>query len=170
MTVVELTPLRPEDSPLLFEWINDRALVGLSAPFRPVSQAEHDAWFEQIRSRDDVRIFGIREGGRLVGTCQLHSIHLVHRSAELQIRIGAPDARGRGIGTAATRRLLEIGFHQLGLHRVYLHVFATNDPARWLYERTGFRVEGVQREAVCIEGDWVDVLLMAILAAEFDTV
>lgn len=164
---VELTALRPEDSPSLFEWINDRALVTLSAPYREVSHTEHDSWFEQIRQRDDIRIFGIRENGRLVGTCQLHSIHSVHRSAELQIRIGDPEARGRGVGTAATTRLLEIAFHELGLHRVYLHVFATNQPARRLYERLGFRVEGVQREAAWIEGVWIDVVLMAILADEF---
>jgi RimJ/RimL family protein N-acetyltransferase len=168
VTTVELTPLRPEDSALLFEWINDRALVTLSAPFRPVSEADHDAWFAQVRRRDDLRIFGIRENGRLVGTCQLHSIHPVHRSAELQIRIGASDARGRGLGEAATTRLLEIGFRELDLHRVYLHVLATNEPARRLYERVGFRVEGVQREAAWIEGAWIDVVLMAILADEFE--
>jgi RimJ/RimL family protein N-acetyltransferase len=168
VTAVELTPLRLEDSPLLFEWINDRDLVVLSAPYRPVSRAEHDLWFEQIRLRDDVRIFGIREGGRLVGTCQLHSIHAVHRSAELQIRIGALDARGRGIGMAATVRLLEIGFRELDLHRICLHVFATNEAARRLYERVGFRIEGVLREAAWLEPEWVDVLLMAILDTEFD--
>lgn len=168
MIAVELTLLRPEDSPLLFEWINDRALVTLNAPFRPVSQDEHDAWFEQIRQREDVRIFAIREGGRLVGTCQLHGIHAVHRSAELQIRIGAAAARGRGVGTAATTRLLEIGFRELGLHRVQLHVFSTNESARRLYERVGFRVEGVQREAACIGAKWVDVVMMAMLDSEFD--
>ena len=167
MTAVELTPLRPEDTALLFEWINDRALVTLSAPYHRVSRAEHDAWFERVRRRDDLRIFGIREEGRLVGTCQLHSIHPVHRSAELQIRIGEPSARGRGVGTAAASRLLEIAFHELGLHRVYLHVFATNEPARRLYEGVGFRVEGVQREAAWIEGAWIDVVLMAFLADEF---
>ena len=141
----------------------------LSAPFRPVSRAEHDRWFAEIRSREDVRIFGIRllEGDRLVGTCQLHSIHPVHRSAELQIRIGEQDARRRGFGLAATRRLLAIGFGELDLHRVYLHMLATNEAARRLYERAGFRVEGVQREAACIEDAWVDVTLMAILASEF---
>ena len=73
VTAVTLSPLLVEDSDLLFGWINDRELVVRSAPFRPISRAEHDAWFEQVRQRDDVRIFGIREDGRLVGSCQLHS-------------------------------------------------------------------------------------------------
>jgi RimJ/RimL family protein N-acetyltransferase len=163
---VELTSLRPEDSALLFEWINDRSLVELSAPFRPVSQTEHGAWFAQVRERTDVRIFGIREDGRLVGTCQLHSIHPVHQSAELQIRIGAGDARGRGVGREALRQLLRHGFDELDLHRIYLHVFATNDRAIRAYEDVGFRREGLLREAALIGGAWIDVLLMAVLRDE----
>jgi len=60
----------------------------------------------------------IREDGRLVGSCQLHSLDPGPPSAELQIRIGAADTRGRGVGTAATNRLLEIGFDELDLHRI----------------------------------------------------
>src|SRR4051812_5570754 len=71
---VVLAPLRDEDSPLLFEWINDEELVVLSSPFAPVSPAAHEAWFEGIRRRPDVRIFGIRmlDEDRMVGSCQLH--------------------------------------------------------------------------------------------------
>jgi UDP-4-amino-4,6-dideoxy-N-acetyl-beta-L-altrosamine N-acetyltransferase len=163
VTAVEVTPLRPEDSALLLAWINDRKLVELSAPFRPISQAEHDVWFEQIQQSEGVRIFGIREEGRLVGSCQLHSIHPVHRSAELQIRIGAEDARGRGVGREALEQLLRYGFDKLDLHRIYLHVFSTNDRAIRAYENAGFRREGLLREAAWIDGAWVDVLLMAVL-------
>lgn len=163
MTEVELTSLRPGDSPQLFAWINDRELVEFGAPFRPVSHEEHDAWFEQIREREDVRIFGIRENDRLIGSCQLHSIHPVHRSAELQIRIGAEDARGRGVGGEVLKQLLRYGFDELDLHRIYLQVFATNERAIRLYEGCGFRREGVLREAALIKGAWVDVLLMAML-------
>lgn len=168
---VELAPLREDDSAALFSWINERGLVVLSAPFRPVSAVDHDRWFQTIRSRPDVRIFGIRllEDDRLVGSCQLHSIDEEHRSAEVQIRIGDGDARGRGIGTEATRLLLRCAFRELDLHRVSLHVFATNGPARRLYERVGFREEGLLREAARIEGEWVDVVLMAILRSEYES-
>jgi RimJ/RimL family protein N-acetyltransferase len=166
---VELAALRDEDSPILYEWINDRDLVTLSAPFRQVSRTEHDEWFELVRRRQDIRIFGIRllDGDRLVGSCQLHSIHGVHRSAELQIRIGSAEARGRGIGTEAIRLLLQYGFQKLDLHRIYLYVFESNEPARRLYARVGFRTEGVLMEAARIDDSWRAVLLLAILRSEY---
>lgn len=133
---IALEPLRDDDADALFHWINDRELVELSATFRPVSRAEHDAWFAAVRARDDVAIFAIREDGRLVGTGQLLRDG---DEAELRIRLGAADARGRGIGTEAVRRLVRHGFDELGLRRIWLQVFATNVRAIRAYEKAGFR-------------------------------
>ena len=135
---VELTPLQDEDSDALFRWINDRETVELSAVYAPVARSDHDAWFADVRARPDVEIYAIRSGGRLVGSCQLHSIDRDGGTAELQIRIGEADARGQGIGTAAVRLLLRRAFDELGLDRVGLHVFETNERAIATYARCGF--------------------------------
>lgn len=133
--MIALEPLRDEDSDALFAWINDRELVELSATFRPVSRAEHDAWFAAVRTREDVAAFAIREDGRLVGTCQL----LVDGDeAELRIRLGEAGARGRGLGTAAVHLLVAHAFDALGLRRVWLQVFAHNARAIRAYEKAGF--------------------------------
>jgi RimJ/RimL family protein N-acetyltransferase len=132
---IALEPLRDDDSDALFAWINDRELVELSAAFRPVSRAEHDAWFASVRGRDEVAIFAIREGGRLVGTCQLI---VDGDGAELRIRIGEAAARGRGLGTEAVRQLVRHGFDDLALRRIWLQVFAHNERAIRVYEKAGF--------------------------------
>jgi RimJ/RimL family protein N-acetyltransferase len=135
---IELTPLRDDDSDALFRWINDRETVELSAVFRPVARDAHDAWFADVRDRPDVEIYAIRADGRLVGSCQLLAIDRADGSAELQIRIGEADARGLGIGTSAVRLLLTRAFDGLGLERVRLHVFETNEWAIATYAKCGF--------------------------------
>ena len=164
---VVLTPLRDEDSDRLFAWINDRALVVHSAPWRPVVRGEHDAWFAAVRARDDLRIFAIRlaEGDELIGSCQLHSIDPVAGSAELQIRIGEAHARGRGHGREAVDLLLDQAFGDMGLRRVTLHVFASNAPALQVYRKAGFREEPGHEEVV-IEGRHQRVLRMSITPAQ----
>jgi RimJ/RimL family protein N-acetyltransferase len=165
---VALRPLRDEDSASLFEWINDRELVLLNAPFKPVAEAEHARWFEEIRKRPDVAIFGIRvnEGDRLIGSCQLLGLDSIHGVAELQIRIGAPDGRGRGLGTEAVRLLVQHAFGELGLRRVQLHAFDDNAPALRCYQKVGFVREGLLREGALIEGRPKDLVVMGILAGE----
>jgi methionyl-tRNA formyltransferase/RimJ/RimL family protein N-acetyltransferase len=139
-------------------------------PYKPVHESQHKAWFEDIQNRKDMVIFGIRliKDNKLIGSCQLHSIDQVHRSAELQIRIGDTSERGQGYGIEAVRLLLEFAFNDLNLHRVYLHVFNTNRIALNLYEKAGFKKEGVLREAAHINGEYIDMSVMGILREEYE--
>jgi RimJ/RimL family protein N-acetyltransferase len=166
--LVELSALTDADSEAMLRWINERDLVLLSAAYRPVDQAAHREWFESIRRRSDVAIFGIREvdGGRLVGSCQLLGISPTHRKAELQIRIGESDARGRGYGKEVVELLLDFAFRDLNLHRVELTVLEGNEPAVRTYTSAGFVREGTLRQAAFIDGQYVDLICMSILRDE----
>ena len=64
------------------------------------------------------------------------------------------------------RQLVEFAFRDLGLHRVWLQVFATNARALKAYEKAGFAREGRMREGVFVDGRFVDVVAMGILADE----
>jgi len=164
-TCIALRAAVDSDSDLLFEWINDRDLVVFNAPYRPISRPEHEEWFKRIRKRPDAAFFMIedRSAGEPVGSCQLINVHPVHRSAELQIRIGVRRSQDQGAGSEAVRQLVEFGFTQLQLHRIALHVFSTNTRAVRVYEKCGFVREGLLRQAACIDGNWVDVICMAIV-------
>lgn len=162
---IALTPFEAADSPILFKWINEREQVLFNAPYRPVHEMQHETWFANVQRRPDMVIFAIRllSDRRLIGTCQLHDIHPIHRSAELQIRIADVAARGGGCGTEAVRLLLEFAFDDLNLHRVFLHVFADNAAARRVYDKAGFATDGVLRQAVFVNGEYRDLILMSIL-------
>ena len=103
----------------------------------------------------------------MIGVCQLHSISHVHRSAELQIRIGDDEERGKGYGGEAVRLLVGFAFSDLNLERVGLHVFSTNKRALGLYAKTGFKVEGRLRKAAYIDGVYVDIILMGLMKDEW---
>jgi RimJ/RimL family protein N-acetyltransferase len=165
-----LRSVRIADSQLLFEWINDRNLRILNAPYRPVSEAEHDAWIQSVLTRSDLVIFVIEEmeTGQAIGTCQLLNIDAIYRSADLQIRIGVAEFLGKGLGSEAINLLVEHGFSDIGLNRIALQVFATNPRAIRAYQTNGFLVEGRLREAAFIDGKFVDVLCMGLLKVDRD--
>lgn len=89
-----------------------------------------------------------------------------NRSCNFRIAL-AQAGRDRGLGTEALRLIVGHGFEQLGLHRISLKVFAFNPRARRVYEKAGFVVEGVLRDALRYDRAWVDEIVMSLLAPEW---
>ena len=81
--------------------------------------------------------------------------------------IGDKESWGKGYGTEVTRLVLEYGFACLGLHNIFLWVFATNERGIRAYRRAGFRMAGRLRQAKWRGDRAYDLLLMDCLATEF---
>lgn len=172
MGQVRIRELKEKDSPKYFSWINNRDLVLLNSAFSPVSRESHNRWFGSIRKDKSVRVFSIVtnfEGDEdyLIGTCSLRKINDLNKNAELQIRIGEAEFRNKGFGTIVVKKLLGFGFCDLNLHKIYLDVFRQNERARRVYLNSGFTEEGILREQAFIDGKFVDISRMSILAREF---
>lgn len=105
--------------------------------------------------------------GAVVGEVVLNDWDPAAGSANFRTLIGAT-GRGRGLGTEAARLILGYGFEHVGLHRIELGVFAFNPRAIRVYEKVGFVREGVRRDAFRFDGEYVDDIVMAILAPEWE--
>ena len=157
---VRLRPPRREDSELLCEWIADREQFIVNAPLPPISQEEHGTWTDSLLGhRTDLVSFVIEDitTRRALGTCHLLNINWVHRSAELQIRGSGMESQNHGWWAEAIDLLAGFGFDDLNLHRIYVHILASDERAIHTYEECGFICEGASREAACIYGDYVEV-------------
>lgn len=101
--------------------------------------------------------------GELVGEVVLNDWDEGNRSCGFRTLLGAA-GRGRGLGTEATRLVVEHGLTTMGMHRISLEVYDHNPRARRVYEKVGFVHEGTGREALRYDGRWIDVHYMGILA------
>jgi ribosomal protein S18 acetylase RimI-like enzyme len=73
-----------------------------------------------------------------------------------------PQFRGRGIGKRLIAQALDAA-RAFGLQRVELTVRENNVNAIALYKKVGFEVEGVQREAILVDGTYENLILMGLL-------
>jgi RimJ/RimL family protein N-acetyltransferase len=105
--------------------------------------------------------------GACVGEVVLNQWDAGNRSCNFRILLAAA-GQDRGLGTEATRLIVGYGFEELGLHRISLGVFSFNPRARRAYEKAGFVMEGVRRDAYLSDGVWVDDIVMSILAPEWE--
>lgn len=63
--------------------------------------------------------------------------------------------------------VLEYGFFELGLNKIYLYTISNNERARKVYLRNGFVHEGVLRKHYFCNGDYQDLWVMSILKNEW---
>lgn len=166
-----LRELSRDDLPLVTKWRQDRDVIDtVGAPFRHIGTEVDRAWFDEYLRRrgTDVRCaICLKDGGEPVGMVSLTGVDPVHRQAEFHILIGDRGAHGRGVGTDATVAMLRHGFLDLNLHRIFLFVLASNQAAARVYEKAGFMREGTLREAAYKNGEYRDLVVMAVLRSEF---
>jgi RimJ/RimL family protein N-acetyltransferase len=99
-----------------------------------------------------------------IGTISLTSIDLHSRHAEYGRLYVDPAQRRGGVATRASHLIVEYGFRELNLRRIYLRVLADNHDAIELYKRLGFAEEGRLLQQVYKNGTYRDVVLMGLFA------
>lgn len=93
---------------------------------------------------------------------------MINRVSEFAIYIGDEKYRGKGVGREAALETLRFAFYSLGLNRVFLKVLEENESAVRLYERMGFKKEGMLRKSVFKNNAFNNELLFGMLKEEFN--
>ena len=102
--------------------------------------------------------------------CGLVYMNMVHRHADLSLYIGAKDEYIDETGYAddACRILLEYGFKELGLNKVWTEIYSFDDKKKKLYEKIGFHLDGTLRQNYFHNGKWYDSMIYSLLSAEYE--
>jgi RimJ/RimL family protein N-acetyltransferase len=166
---IYLRPLELSDLEFLQALVNREQIQQFIGVYWPLNGVAERDWLEGLYKNREKFPFGIalKEGQRLIGTCELRLGFAAHRTADLGIGIAEPVQQGKGYGSEAIRLLLEYGFGALNLNRIELRVFSNNERGIRCYEKCGFQREGVLREARWWNGRWWDAYEYGILAREW---
>ncbi len=103
---------------------------------------------------------------RLIGSCGL----VVSRPETGQGWIGYcyhRDYWGRGFATEAARVIVDFGFEELGMHRIFATCDVENVGSARVMEKLGMRREGHFLQNEWVRGRWRDTYLYAILVEEW---
>jgi RimJ/RimL family protein N-acetyltransferase len=166
-----LRPVREDDAPALFEATQDEQNMRLTGTVGSFTVEQLRAHYRNVATQDDRFDFAITAAddasSRWLGEAVLRNVDRHNRCAGYRISLGGPSHFGRGLGTRATRLVLDFAFGPLGLHRIELEVYEFNARARHVYEKLGFVVEGLRRDALWWDGAWHGAVSMAMLAHEW---
>ncbi|SCT22783.1 GNAT family N-acetyltransferase [Staphylococcus caeli] len=111
--------------------------------------------------------WAIEYEGKFIGQVRL-TIDNENNKAKFAIGIFNSQNWNKGIGTKVSNAVLNFGFTELNLHRIYLKVLAYNKRAIKSYENVGFKIEGEEREGTFINGKYETDIHMSILKSEYE--
>jgi RimJ/RimL family protein N-acetyltransferase len=166
-----LSPCSLEDAEKWAEWFNDLEVtlpLGDEA-YIPFSFPKSEESVQHIIKQQD-HVFSIVDlkTDACIGRTLLFNIDQINRHAMFGIFIGEKSFWGKGYGQEATRLTLDYGFNLLNLNSIMLGVMAFNKRAIRAYEKAGFKLIGQRRQARIIGDQKFDILLMDVLAEEFE--
>jgi ribosomal-protein-serine acetyltransferase len=119
----------------------------------------------QAAANDGLQV-AIVDRGEIVGVAGFHRVDWVNRATSIGYWLSA-ERQGRGIMTEAVRALVDHAFTVWGLNRVEIQAAVDNHRSRAVPERLGFREEGVRRQAERHGDRYLDLVLYAMLAADW---
>lgn len=105
-------------------------------------------------------------GGAVAGYAELETWPgkpRLRHGTEIDMVASHPQFRGRGVGRALLKSMVDLSDRWLQLMRLQLYVWDGNDTAIRLYKNFGFEVEGRLRRFVFVDGAYRDALIMARL-------
>jgi diamine N-acetyltransferase len=103
--------------------------------------------------------------GEIAGFAILRGLRSEQRQVELKrLVVRTPN---EGVGKKLLTEAVERAFGEHHAHRIFLDVFVTNERARDVYEKFGFRKEGIMRDAFYRDGTYHSLVLMSLLESEY---
>ena len=167
---ITLRKIQESDLPNFVRWMNDPEVVQFLAGEvgQNTLDLEQQRYAKSIEPdfRDWYR--SVEVDGKHIGRIGI-KLDAAGKIGDLGMAIGEKDYWGKGYGTAMVAAALRAGFGELGLNRVHLEVFVNNPRAIRCYEKCGLRHEGLHRQVRLKAGKWIDVISMAILREDWQT-
>jgi RimJ/RimL family protein N-acetyltransferase len=157
---MEIREVNEADAPLLLELskkLDEETSFMLFEPGeRKTTIEQQRESIKRIQEQENSVIFVAEEQTNLVGFLRAIGEGTQRNKHSAYIVIGIlVEFQGRGYGSALFKRLFTWAKDK-GLNRLELTVMTHNEKGIALYEKMGFKREGIKKASLKINGEWVD--------------
>ncbi len=167
-----LRPFALDDAPEVQRLAGAREIAEVTANLpHPYPDGAAELWIATHAPTFDsgrgiVEALTLRTTGALIGAISL-SVEPKHERAELGYWLGVP-YWGHGYCTEAARALVDYGFGEMGLRRIYARHFGSNPASGRVMQKVGMLLEGVLREHALKWGRVEDDVYYGLLRSDWE--
>lgn len=166
---VNLRALEETDLNTLKKWRNDEKNRIHTREYRLLSMINQKNWFESIHKENPPKVimFGVvSKNGAMIGVCGITYIDWKNRHAEISIILSLKDWQKTKEAKDTVNLLLNYGFGELNMHRLWVEIFTIIPQNIKLFEQLHFTKEGMLRDKLWRNGKWYDSFIYSKLSNE----
>ena len=170
-TEIYLRALELEDSTTTIKWRQDKEIWNMVGGARYfVSKYKEKVWVEKTLLNDEVVKLAICIKGsfEIVGIVSLTDFNWINRSAQMHVMVGEKKEWGKGIATMAISQMIEYGFNDKNLNRIYAIILEENIGSVKAFYKNNFLKEGVLRESIFKQGKYHNQNLLSIIKNDYE--
>jgi len=159
-----LRPWTEEDLDSLIKYGNNKEIAKfMTDKFpHPYTEEKGKGFIEFATSETPNRILAIDIEGEASGGIGIHPQDDIERmNAELGYWLAEP-FWGKGIMTEALKRMVEYGFENFDVTRIFARPYGTNIVSQKALEKAGFKLEATLEGTFYKDGEYLDELIYAV--------
>lgn len=162
---IKLRYFEPEDIELIMRIRSDSSTYDFFYEYEPLNKEQQLSWWQQSFLKKDEKnfIIALSNNNEAIGTISLTNIDNRNRKAEFGRFFIYKDFLGKGYGKDSLNLIIEYAFNHMNLKKLYLEVFSENKVAIEVYKKNGFIEEGCLKSHIYKSGNYLDVLIMALI-------
>ena len=135
-----------------------------------IEEEEHSQWFSTAMRDPDRRYWIITLDGLDLGLVNLYNIDQKNKRCHWAFYIGEEGQRGKGIGAFVEHAVLRHVFEEMKMEKLCCEVLASNVRVANMHKNFGFKEEGIFRKHIYKAGVLEDVVCLAILGEDWESV
>ena len=146
------------------DWLNDPKVYQFLETGGDYTMSKLKNYLSEICKNPQIFFWGIhkKENGKHIGNIKIDPINTKHGYGEYGILMGDKIEWGKGYAFEASMTVIDFSFNILRLRKMCLGVVNENYPAMNLYNKLGFKVEGVYKNHGIYNGKYLDIIRMAL--------
>lgn len=161
---VTLRPWHLKDANDLVALANNKNIAQFMADVfpHPYTIENGKTFIAFANSNPNSKIFAIILDEKPIGSIGLHlQTDILRKNAEIGYWIGEP-YWGKGIASNAIKQIIEYGFQNMDIVRIFARIFGTNIASQKVVEKCGFILEGKYEKTLYKNDEFLDELIYAV--------
>lgn len=158
--LINFIHLSEDEKEIVRTWRNHPGIREWMRTDKVIDSNDHLAFIERLKTDNRNFYWMVKNKNENIGVIYLNQLDSKNRNAFLGVYAN-PDLKG--VGYKLMTALKTLSFDLGHLHSLKLEVREDNHRAINFYQKSGFKQEGLLREAIYHDGKWYDAIIMGVI-------